>query len=69
MSDQSINPLPGVPNVESPFAEEIFADLDVSEDVLEVARSLNRYGYGVVDFPEPELDRLGAEIIQALDPH
>ena len=69
MSDQSINPLPGVPNVESPFAEEIFADLDVSEDVLEVARSLNRYGYAVIDFPEPELDRLGAEIIQALDPH
>lgn len=69
MSEKFTNVLPGVPNVESPFAEEIFSDLGVSDEILELARSLNRYGYASFDFPEPDLDSLSAQIVEALDPH
>ena len=62
-----VNPLPGVPDVESPFFEEIFASKAVTPDTIDVARRLRRDGFAVIDIPDPDLDRHAAEIISALD--
>lgn len=47
--------LPGVPRIESPFFEEVFAELDVPPETLRVARELNERGYAVIDFPDARL--------------
>jgi hypothetical protein len=62
------NALPGVPDVESPLFETIFKTKEVSPQTLDIARRLREDGYAVFDFPDPDLDQLGAEIIRTLDP-
>jgi hypothetical protein len=47
------NPLPGVPAIESPFFDRIFAEGAFSEETLAIARDLRRDGYAVIDFPDP----------------
>ncbi|MEM7018952.1 MAG: phytanoyl-CoA dioxygenase family protein [Pseudomonadota bacterium] len=60
------NPLPGVPSVESPFFEDIFAQ-ETSAEFMSIARSLHEEGYAIIDFPEVEFDTLTARIIDELD--
>jgi ectoine hydroxylase-related dioxygenase (phytanoyl-CoA dioxygenase family) len=46
---------PGVPRIESPiFASDPLSDLTEAERV--VARDLNRQGFAVIDFPDPDLE-------------
>ncbi len=62
-----MNELPGVPDVESPFFERIFAKKNVSPETLEIARALRRDGFAVLDFPEPDFDKVAENIINTLD--
>ncbi|CAN7563091.1 hypothetical protein [Paraburkholderia hospita] len=55
-------PLAGVPAVESPFFDAIFAAADVDEHTLKVARQLRENGFAVIDFPDVEFDRIAEEI-------
>jgi hypothetical protein len=61
------NPLPGVPSVESPFFRQIFNADSTDPQTLRVARDLHEHGFAVFDFPDPEFERLGAEIRATLD--
>jgi hypothetical protein len=61
------NVLPGVPDVESPLFEKIFAEKRVSADTLDIARALRRDGFAVLDFPEPDFDRIAEKITRTLD--
>ena len=54
------NPLPGVPAIESPFFEAIFAGAD--DALLQIARQMQQRGFAVIDFPDPDLDALAAGI-------
>jgi hypothetical protein len=56
------NPLPGVPAIESPFFEAIFAD--APDVVQQLARHMQQQGFAVIEFPEPELDAM-CEAIKA----
>lgn len=62
-----MNPLPGVPDVESPLFEKIFASKRVSPETLEIARKLRKDGFVVFDFPDPDFPRVAEKIIQSLD--
>lgn len=58
---------PGVPRIESPlFAVDDMADFTPAEQTI--ARDLNRQGYAVLDFPDPELDARIARIKSNLGP-
>lgn len=59
---------PGVPLIESPFFEKFAEELFPEPDLLAVARQLNRDGFAVIDFPEPDFDRVADEIKKALAP-
>ena len=63
------NPLPGVPDVESPFFERIFASKTVSAEGLALARQLRENGYAVIDFPDSDFDARAARIKADLAPH
>lgn len=59
---------PGIPLVESPI---FFTEIDgmpLDEREKEIAIALNRDGYAVIDFPDPELDRRIARIRADLAP-
>lgn len=60
------NPLPGVPSIESPFFEAIFAEAD--DVVLQVARQMRQRGFAVIEFPDPEFATLAANIQHNLSP-
>ncbi len=66
MSNGFHNPLPGVPLVESPFFSDIFAEMELDEPTMEVAAQLQRQGWAVIDFPDPEIDVLAERIKQSL---
>ena len=59
------NPLPGVPWVESPFFERLFAAADA--ETRRIARDLHRDGVAVFDFAERDFDRIAADIRLGLD--
>ncbi|MBL8357172.1 MAG: phytanoyl-CoA dioxygenase family protein [Delftia acidovorans] len=61
------NPLPGVPSIESPFFDRLFADADPA--LREIAENLRRDGYCVIDFPDPEIAAVAASIRATLEPH
>jgi hypothetical protein len=61
------NPLPGVPLVESPFFEDLVQPLP--PEAAAVARQLHRDGFAVIEFPEPQFDRVAAELIAGLERH
>lgn len=63
-----INPLPGVPDVESPFFDRIFAEKEVSADVMRIARDLRDNGFAVFDFPDPDFGGRADAIIKTLTP-
>lgn len=54
------NPLPGVPAVESPFSEKIFASADA--ETRRIARCLEVDGFAVFDFPDAEFEKVADEI-------
>ncbi|MES1202004.1 MAG: phytanoyl-CoA dioxygenase family protein [Pseudomonadota bacterium] len=56
------NTLPGVPDVESPFFENVFARKGGSNEWRDIAHRLNRDGYVVFDFPDPEFEQLAEQI-------
>lgn len=58
------NPLPGVPNVESPFFDRILATSPLSDEWHRIASDLRRDGYAVFNFPDPDFDTR-AESIKA----
>jgi hypothetical protein len=66
MSNRFSNPLPGVPNIENPFFDSIFADLDAGPEIMRAARDLRTRGYAVIDFPDPDIgamaDRIAARL-------
>ncbi|HHT8901498.1 TPA: phytanoyl-CoA dioxygenase family protein [Burkholderia cenocepacia] len=47
--------LPGVPLIESPLFDVEIAHSELTSEEKSVAISLNRDGYAVIDFPDPEL--------------
>jgi hypothetical protein len=61
------NPLPGVPSIESPFFRQLFDADHTDAQTLKAARDLQRDGFAVIDFPEPDFDRLATEIRATLD--
>ena len=63
----ALNPLPGVPDVESPLFEKIFALKALPAETIEIARKLRRDGFVVIDFPDPNFDQLANQIIRTLD--
>src|SRR5690349_16096523 len=65
--DSVRNLLPGVPVVESPVFEPVLQAQGVSPETMEIARNLRTNGFAVIDFPEPDFDRLAERIIRVLD--
>jgi hypothetical protein len=63
------NPLPGIPNIESPFFDDIFASMEISDGLMQVARELHEFGYSVIDFPDPEIAVRAERIKQSLYSH
>ncbi|MBV9294677.1 MAG: phytanoyl-CoA dioxygenase family protein [Acidobacteriaceae bacterium] len=63
----AVNALPGVPDVESPLFELIFRSKNVPAETMEVARKLRKDGFAVIDFPDPDFNRLASTIIKTLD--
>jgi hypothetical protein len=61
------SPLPGVPAVESPLFEKIFAANAVSPEIRKIASELRTNGFAVIDFPDPDFDKLAAQIIESLE--
>ena len=57
-----INPLPGVPGIESPFFEAIFAGAD--DVTQQLARQMQQRGFAVIEFPDDDFAAL-AEAIKA----
>jgi hypothetical protein len=64
---QFVNPLPGVPDVESPLFEPIFREKNTSQQTRDLAQALRRDGYVVLDFPDPDFGQLADTIIKKLD--
>jgi hypothetical protein len=63
-----VNPLPGVPDVESPFFERIFAGKDLPPETMALAIQLRERGYAIFDFPDPEFGERAERIKASLGP-
>ena len=63
------NPLPGVPLVESPFFNDVLAEIGLDEATADVALQLHDQGWAVVDFPDPEIDAIAERVKQSLQSH
>lgn len=60
--------LPGVPIIESPLFDEELANSQLSSEEREIAICLNRDGYAVIDFPDPEFPVRADRIRERLAP-
>ncbi|AWG31194.1 phytanoyl-CoA dioxygenase family protein [Burkholderia cenocepacia] len=60
--------LPGVPLVESPLFDVEIAHSELTSEEKAIAVALNRDGYAVIDFPDPELNERIARLRQRLAP-
>lgn len=58
----SINLFPGVPLIESPVFSMELAQMRLSPAEREIAAHLNRDGYAILDFPDPDIDSRIARI-------
>jgi hypothetical protein len=56
------NLLPGVPLIDSPFFERLFPLANPDAETERIARGLRDNGFAVLDFPDPEIDRLCTEL-------
>ncbi len=63
-----VNPLPGIPDVESPLFDAIFRAKNISDETRALAQAVHRDGYAVFDFPDPDFHQLADTIIKKLDP-
>ena len=61
-----VNTLPGIPKVESPLFEKLFADAD--PETARVARALHEDGFALIDFPDPQVGALAEAVIAKLGP-
>ncbi len=62
-----VNPLPGVPSIESPFFTSIFAHADPLLRDLALQMSIN--GFAVIDFPDAEFANRAEAIKTSLNTH
>ena len=60
------NPLPGVPDVKSPFFHQLFSDH--TGEVRRIANDLYENGFAVFEFPQPDIERVSTAIIASLSP-
>src|SRR3954454_3714018 len=60
--NDSANPLPGVPLIDSPFFERLFPLSNPDADTQRIAHDLRQNGFAVLDFPDPNIDRLCRDI-------
>lgn len=60
--------LPGVPLVESPLFEASLNSLDLTDTERDIAARLNRFGYAVLDFPDPDIHHRIERIMANLGP-
>jgi hypothetical protein len=60
--------LPGIPLIESPLFDVEIAGLELSPAEQKIAVSLNRKGYAVIDFPDPDIDQRIDRMRSRLDP-
>ena len=67
-TSEFINPLPGVPDVESPFFDALFSAKAVSPETLAIARQIHDRGYAVIEFPDPDFAARTERIQQRLGP-
>ena len=67
MSNQFNNPLPGVPIVESPFFERLVLSMIDDPEAVRVARDLNRDGFAILDFPDPDFEDRADSLRTELD--
>ncbi|HDR9765358.1 TPA: phytanoyl-CoA dioxygenase family protein [Burkholderia cepacia ATCC 25416] len=58
--------LPGIPLIESPLFDSEIAQAELTPGEHEIAVALNRNGYAVIDFPDPEFDARIARIRERL---
>jgi len=61
--------LPGVPDVESPFFEEIMDTRGFDAETRRIATDLHEHGYAVLRFPDDELEARAERIKRGLAPH
>jgi hypothetical protein len=62
MAQAPVNLLPGVPLIDSPFFDRLFPLSNPDAETARIADDLRQKGFAVFDFPDPEIDRLCAEI-------
>jgi len=60
------NPLPGVPQIESPFFADIFGGMELPEPVTAIAAQLHTQGWAVLDFPDPDIAARADRIKESL---
>ncbi|AQR60878.1 phytanoyl-CoA dioxygenase [Brevundimonas sp. LM2] len=60
------NPLPGVPNTESPFFKDFFDPETTDPVVYDYAVQLNEKGFAIIDFPDGEIDAIADRIKRSL---
>lgn len=63
---EAVNPLPGVPLCEQPFAATYFPPDTTDPVVREVARDLHEKGYAVLSFPDQEFAAVAARVMCSL---
>jgi hypothetical protein len=61
-----VNPLPGVPDVESPFFEDIFSRKVGRPGWFEIAKAFRRDGFAIIDFPDDGFGRLASDVVSTL---
>lgn len=61
-----VNPLPGVPSIESPFFDQLFAD--VAPTTYAIALQLRNQGFAVIEFPESDFEAIAESIKTDLQP-
>jgi hypothetical protein len=66
MRDVSENPLPGVPLIESPFFDRIFAEDLYPPETLAIAQELRTNGYAIIEFPDSQIGNRADRIRSAL---
>jgi hypothetical protein len=66
MRSDLANLLPGVPWVESPFFELMLSAMEHDAETRRIAIDLNRDGYAVLDFPDPDIEDRAERIKTAL---
>jgi len=67
MNPGLVNPLPGVPIVESPFFDVLSENFAEDAEALRIGRDLHRNGYAIFDFPDPDFAARADAIPRAMD--